>query len=267
MKSFIQIILFNIPFLLLAQKHSWSLHSELGINLSLNQMKTTFGNSAYMHNKKTMSGYWGLGASYQFSDKSLLSFGVDHVAYTYHYYYNHDNGAGTGSKSSVFIWGFPLGLENIWLQNECLQLSTGYGIKYRLNRLGSPFSYESSKELYDHKGQLIFSQNVKEYGHEQQNHLISLFAYAQFSFKIKKRLYLGFKLSYNQGLNTHESFKFEAMNSFPIEDKILTDRYEYSTKGSYISFGISWTYIFQKKEVPNSIILNQDEYVHLNIFE
>jgi hypothetical protein len=230
-------------------------------------MKTSTGNPTSMHNKKTMSGYWGLGTSYQFSKRSLLSFGVDHVAYTYHYYYNYINGAGAGSKSSVFIWGFPVGLENIWLQNDCIQFSTGYGFKYRLNRLSSPFSFESSKHLYNQNDQLIYSQAIKEYDQQQQNHLISLFAFAQFSFKIKEGLLLGFKLSYNQGLNTHESFQFEAINSLPLEDEILSDRYVYSSKASYISFGISMTYIFKKKKVPKPSIQNQDEYIDLNIFE
>jgi hypothetical protein len=267
MKNFTLLFLFHIPFLLWAQKNTWSIHSDLGFNLSFNQMKTVAGNADFMHNKKTMSGYWSVGGKYQFSNKSLVSFGVDHSAYTYHYFYNHSNGAGVGSKASVFIWGFPIGLENIWLQNECIQFSTGYGFKYRLNRLGSPFSFESFKELYDHTGQLIFSQDIKEYDHQQQQHLMSLFAYAQFFFKIKEKLQLGFKLSYNQGLNTHESFRFEAVNRLPLAEVVLNDKYNYTSKASYLSFGISWSYLLLKKEAPNSSNEKQDEDVQINIFE
>lgn len=252
MKTLAFILILQLPLCLFAQKNTWSVYSELGFNLSLNHIHTRSGNPSYMHNKKTMSGNWGLGVAYQFNKRSLLTLGLDHAAYTYHYYYNYANGAGAGSKSSVFIWGFPVGLANNWLQNECMQFSTGYGLKYRLNRLGSPFGLESFKEEYNRGGQLIFSQETREFNQQQQNHLLAAFVYAQFLFKVKESIHLGFKFCYNQGLNTHESFEFEAINRLPLQDLILEDRYQYSSKASYISLGISFHYVFIRQETNTS---------------
>jgi hypothetical protein len=248
MKAHILFILFQLPMLLFAQKGAWSVHSDLGLNISFNRMTTIIGTRDYMLNKKMLSGSWGLGVKYQFSEKNLLSLGFDHVAYSYHYSYQHDNGAGAGAQSSVFIWGFPIGIEHIWLQNDCIQFTTGYGLKYRINRLGSPFAYASYKEQYNRNDQLIFSQNIKEYDFTQTNHLFALFTYAQFNFKLSKKVQLGFQLSYNQGLNKHESFKFEAINRLPLEDAISIDQYQYSSKASYLGFGLKLNYMFLKKE-------------------
>lgn len=237
-----------IPMTLMSQAGSWQVETEFGFNLSVNQMKTLEGESTNMSNTIRPGGYWSVLGKYQFNTRSSILFGLDQAAYKYQYRYRIDRSGGSGSMSTVYIWGFPLGLEHTWFSTDQLALATSYGIKYRINRLASPISLEASSQLFNLDNQLVFTQELKEYEFRQNNHLLAMFLSAKLSFRIKPSLWLAIKASYNQGLQKHESFRFLAKNSYLLENRTTTDKYYYFSRVSYFALGVSLAYTFKNNK-------------------
>lgn len=252
-------ILFS-PVLIFSQEAKWQIESNLGFNLSINQMKTLEGNANNMANSIIPGGYWSILAKRMLNKKMTLRFGVDHAAYKYLYKYRLDYAGGTSSTAKVFIWGFPIGIEHTWL-GENFNIGAGYGVKYRINRSGSPFSLEATNQAFNLSNELVLHQELKEYEVTQQSHLLSIFVYTQLIFQIKTRFQLTVQIAYNQGLNTHESFKFESINQYPLERRMEIDRYQYSSRVNYLSGGLGFTYSFlkpKKLELTNMPLVEKD---------
>lgn len=241
------------------QTSNWQLAVSTGFNLSFNQMETIQGEDKYMTNAIRPGGYWSILMKPSLTDKTKLIMGIDHVAYKYHYRYRIDQGNGGAARSTAYIWGFPLGIENTWTSN-CIGFSTSYGLKYRINRLGSPFALNASSSVYNPSGELVFSQVLLEDNNLQNNHLIALFLGAELSFHVRENFAVAITLNYNQGLNMHESFRFTARNLKPFEEILTIDQYKYHSKASYLAMGLAFNIYFnQIKNKGKGALINEKQ--------
>ncbi|MDA8979681.1 hypothetical protein N9G63_01435 [Chitinophagales bacterium] len=229
------------------QKHVWELNVSTGFNLSINRMHTLQGENRFMTNAIRPGGYWSITGKHSFSNKTQLFFGIDQAAYKYHYRYRIDQGNGGAARSSVYIWGLPIGIENLWIKKQ-IGFSTSYGIKYRFNRFGSPISLKATNSVYNSAGELVYGQVLQEDRYKQNDHLIALILGANVYFFVKERFAVSINLSYTQGLNTHESFHFTANNNNLISETSSIDQYKYNSKASYFALGLGFNIKLNHKQ-------------------
>ncbi|MEJ6695104.1 MAG: hypothetical protein QNK51_04685 [Chitinophagales bacterium] len=248
------LLLMFIPLITSAQEGNWQMDINTGFNLSLNQMKCLQGNKENMSNTIRPGGWWSLLFKYLIHENTMLHTGIGSSAYKYQYRYRIDQGNGGGSKGQAYIWEIPFGIENQWT-NAFIGFSSAYGIKYSLNRLGAPFNLESTSQVFNPNGEVVYEQHLREFGNHQNNHMASLYVLTKMTFKLKSRFTLAVSLGYNQGLNQHESFLFEAINIKPLENNSQVDRYVYSTQRSYLQAGLVFNYLFRTKQehIPQHI--------------
>ncbi|MBL6876377.1 MAG: hypothetical protein ISR01_06255 [Chitinophagales bacterium] len=241
------ILLMLIPLITSAQPGNWQIDINTGFNLSFNQMKCLQGNKENMSNTIRPGGWWSLLFKYPIHENTMIHTGIGSSAYKYQYRYRIDQGNGEGSKGQAYIWEIPLGIENIW-KRAFIEFSSVYGIKYSLNRLGAPFNLESTSQVFNPNGELVYEQHLREFSNPQNNHMASLYVTSKLTFKLRSRFTLAISLGYNQGLNQHESFLFEAINIKPLENNRKIDRYAYSTKRSYLHAGLVFNCLFKTKQ-------------------
>lgn len=248
MKNLLIAILLISPFFVLSQKKSWRVGIGSGMNVSVNRMTPIAGNDEFLTFTKPIGGYWEVNGAYQFAKRTAFTFGVDHVAYKFYYKYGKFRGPSVAAQAQIYVLGFPLGIENYWLKDRRFECITGYGFKYRINKFGIPFSIDNLANIQDQNGNIIEQFRYRDAAVKQNDHMIALFLYTQFVYKIKPFLHLGIKLAYNQGLTVHESFILETSYTYPQENRREDNNFIYESKVSYFSAGFTLNYIFLAKK-------------------
>lgn len=248
MKNIIMLLLIAIPFFVLSQKNSWRISLGSGTNISFNRMTAIVGDDTFLNHKKPIGGYWEINGAYQFAKRTAFTFGVDHVAYKFSYKYGKFRGPSTAAQTQIYVWGFPLGLETNWFVDHKFAFTTGYGLKYRINNFGYAIPRDRAVNDVDENGVVIEQFRHRDYNYQQNDHMIALFLSTQFIYKVKPFLNLGIKLTYNQGLNIHESFILETSYIYPQENRREDNIFSYESRVSYFSAGFTMQYIFTKQK-------------------